>query len=143
MSADLVLVGAQRRITLMLKTPESRKPVPITFWPVSKEHPNRVNRCPRDVWMKLMNEKKGSPRQDGDKIRSPLEEYMETGLLWEMNPSLANAVKDGKARSVSPQGPNGGAYRPKVREPQPIEGLEHAAELNSVSVEQMQIEVPE
>lgn len=122
---DLVLVGAQRRITLMVKLPGNRKPMPITFWPATPQHPNRVNRCPRDIW-EALRKKKQSPRQDQQAERSPIEEYLETGLLWAMNPGEANAINEGRRPLISPAGPIGAAHRPQPREPVLPEGLQHA-----------------
>jgi len=140
--SDLVLVGAQRRITMMVMVPGNRNPQPITFHPSTAETPNRVNRVPRGIWEMLLK-KKGSPRQDMTEEQSPLTEYLETGLLWEMNSSSAQLVLDGKMKNVSPHGATGGAYRPKPREPEAVPGLQHLAGINSASVEQMTVEVPE
>lgn len=127
---------------MTFKLKGERKARAITFRPPDKNVPNRVNRCPRDIWDALMK-KKGSPRQDQDKVRSPLEEYLETGLLWTMSPKQALAVHEGKMKAISPMGPNGGAYRPSPREPQPVPGLEHAQDLNSATIENATLEVPD
>lgn len=125
---DTVFVGAQRRITLTTLVPGNRAPQTITFWP------GRVTRCPREVWESL-KKKKQSPRQDMADQRSPIEEYIETGLLWEMNADQANMVAEGKVKAVSPFGPDGKAHRPAIREPKDVEGLVNVGELNSATAE--------
>lgn len=128
----MVLVAAQRRVTGMLNMPGVKKAQPITFWP------NRVNRCPQSIWEKLVA-KRGGVRDDGKEPEGPFKEYLETGILWLLTPAQANLVSEGKAKLTSPHGPISSAFRPQPREPKPVEGLDHVAEINSATLETVSV----
>ena len=144
---ELVLVGAQRRVTMMVNLPASdgrpRKAQPITFWPSSKKHPNRVNRIPRNVW-DMLRKKKGSPRQDLQPEQSPLDEYLETGILEVLNSNQANSINEGKTRFVSSKGEHANTVPHPPREPESLSELEHLSEIGEgATKEQVTIQVPD
>ena len=134
--SNVILVGAQRRITFMVNMKGTKKARPFTFWPGQ-----RINKCPREVW-DLMLKKKGSIREDTGLSTSALEEYLETGLLWELTPKQANLIASGKIKNASPNGPIGSIARPQPREQLPVQGLKHIGEINSATAESMSVEVP-
>lgn len=139
--SEVIYVGAQRRITLTFKVEGERKPKHFTFWPPNTEHPRRPNKCPADIWTHCMG-KKQSPRFDQGEQYSPLEEYLEKGILWTLTPQQANAVNEGKMPNVSPHGPMSSAVRPQPREAGQVEGLKHIGSIDSVSSETMQVDMP-
>ena len=103
-------IGTTRRITLGFMIPGDRRPQFFTLWP------NRVNRCPPAIWGKLLAAK-GSMRPDGSRL-SPLEEYLESGIVWEMSPEEANRIVDGEGRIIAPRGMNAGIPKASPREPE-------------------------
>ena len=134
--SNVILVGAQRRITFMINMKGTKKAKPFTFWPGQ-----RINKCPREVW-DIMLKKQGSLREDTGKSTSPLEEYLETGLLWELTPKQANLIASGKVKNTSPHGPIGSMVRPQPREPKPVQGLKHVGDINSATAEGFSMLVP-
>ena len=112
----MILVGAQKRITLTWMNKGERKARSITFWPKSRKHPNRINKCPEEIWQRLLA-KKGGLRYDNEERRSPLEEYLQAGILWQITGAQAQLIHEGKRPLMSPLGPEAGHINHSPKEP--------------------------
>ncbi len=98
----LIFIGATKRVTVGFPVKGQRVPAFFTFWP------NRINRVPADVWG-VMLAKKSSPNENtGEEIAGPVEQYLQTGILWEMTAEQAQAIHDGQRPLTSPMGPMAG-----------------------------------
>ena len=85
-NTSMTLVGATRYICVGFKAPgEGLRVRQFIF------RPNAINRIPSDVWGALQ-------------AKPMVGVYLEEGILWELQPTEANAIKDGKARLLSPKG---------------------------------------
>lgn len=118
--SEYVLVRALRRITLTFLVNGNVKAQSITCHPKKDDGTPKVTRVPPEIWKQLLA-RKGSPRKDGTPPKSPLEEYLDAGLLWTVTADHANQIHEGTLIDESPRGPEGAAYRPEIREPESVD----------------------
>jgi hypothetical protein len=95
--------GAQRLLTMTFKL-EGSEVQDFTF------RPEKVNVLPEELFQFLNDKKReGSKRKGGQKI-SPLDEWFEAGLLWELSPEQAEIFMQA-GRAPQPLDPMAGQNR--------------------------------
>lgn len=94
--SDLILLGASRKITLTFKVKDDPSVQEFVLWP------DRINRVPRVIF-ELCRANKGSPK-NGAPGRSPVDCYLDEGMIWEMTAKEAQRLFESKAPIVSPAG---------------------------------------
>ena len=100
---EKIFVGATKQITVGLTVPGKRTPVFFTFWP------NRINTVPADAWGAMKAKTSSDDDQTGAPRPGPVEEYLQTAILWEMTAEQALQIHEGKRPIMSPAGPHAGA----------------------------------
>lgn len=91
-----VFIGAAVRTTVCVKLEDRRVPLPWHFYP------NRINPVPYALWEKMLA-KKSSPGENGEDHAGPVEMYLQSGVLWQMDESEARAVHTGERALRAPK----------------------------------------
>lgn len=93
--------GAQRLLTMTFKVEGTGEPQSFTF------RPEKVNVLPDQLIAFLKaNKKEGSRRRGGQKI-TPIDEWFDAGLLWELTPDQARNLIETR-RPPQPLDPTAG-----------------------------------